>query len=261
MSGTLKESIGRQQVFGGQQQREGITLDAAAQQRQMDQKAIDNLSRCYSYTLAGAEKKMEQKDAALKEMTAHRDAWFKVSTVQSQRLDQFYAKAIAKAEVLDFGFSDSYIKSNYPQLFEGEIQLKDTVPWAGQFSIERLTEVTKPNQSEPIDDTVQTIRGVPVNTGFLTCADSPETYKRKLDWTRLRESERKGIVTKVFKLFSNLSHRIADRLHQMLRTGTVNMKEAIREACSKSLTGQPLIKHIDIKEATALTRERSQKLL
>ena len=134
-------------------------------------------------------------------------------------------------------------------------------PQAGQFSIERLTEVSKPNRPEPIDGTVQTIRGIPVNTGFLTCADSPETYKRKLDWKKLDDKERQGILRKVFELFRNLSHRITDRLHQMLQTGSVNMKEAIREACSKSLTGQPLIKHIDIKEATALTRERSQKLL
>lgn len=238
MSGTLKESIGRQQVFGGQQQREGIALDAAAQQRQMDQQAIDKLSRSYSYTLAGAEKKIEQKDTALKEMTAHRDAWFKVSTVQSQRLDQFYAKEIAanpaaeapaKAEVLDFGFSDSYIKNNFPQLFEGEIQLKDTVPWAGQFSIERLIEVTKPNKPEPIDDTVQTIRGVPVNTGFLTCADSPEAYKRKLDWKKLDDSERQGIIQKVFDYFRNLARSIVDRLQQMLNHGRVDVKEAIWE--------------------------------
>ena len=238
MSGDLKESIARQQVFGGLQHREGIALDAAAEQRQMDQRIISDLSRSYSYTLAGAEEKIEQKDAALKDMTVNRDAWYKISTVQSQRLDQFYAKEIAdnpmaetpaKVEVLDCGFSDSYLKANFPQLFAGEIQLKETVPWMGQFSIERLSEITKPNQPEAIDGTVQTIRSVPVNTGFLTCADSPDTYKRKLDWKKLDEHERQGIIRKVFDSFRNLARSIADRLQQMLRLGRVDVKKAIRE--------------------------------
>lgn len=204
----------------------------------MDQEAIDKLSRSYSYTLAGAEEKIEQKDAALKDMTVNRDAWYKISTVQSQRLDQFYVKEVAanpaveapaKVEVLDCGFSDSYLKTNFPQLFAGEIQLKDTVPWMGQFSIERLTEVSKPNKPEAIDNTVQTIRGVPVNTGFLTCADSPETYQRKLDWKKLDENERQGIIRKVFDYFRDLARSIADRLQQMLRLGRVDVKKAIRE--------------------------------
>ena len=99
----------------------------------------------------------------------------------------------------------------------------------GQFSIERLSEVTKPNQPEAIDGTVQTIRGVPVNTGFLTCADSPDTYKRKLDWKKLDENERQGIIRKVFDYFRDLARSIADRLQQMLRLGRVDVKKAIRE--------------------------------
>lgn len=194
LSGSLKESISRQQVFGGQQQREGIARSAAEEQREMDQKVIDSLSKSYSYSLAGAEKKVEKAENALKEMTAQRDAWYNLSTLQSRRLDWLYlqeiaanpsAEAPAKAEVLDVGFNDNYLKANFPKLFDGEIQLQTTVPWMKQFSIERLSEVSKPNRPESIDDTVQTIRGVPVNTGFLTCADSLETYKRKLDWTKL----------------------------------------------------------------------------
>ena len=99
----------------------------------------------------------------------------------------------------------------------------------GQFSIERLSEVTKPNQPEAIDGTVQTIRGVPVNTGFLTCADSPDTYKRKLDRKKLDENERQGIIRKVFDYFRDLARSIADRLQQMLRLGRVDVKKAIRE--------------------------------
>ena len=238
MSGGLKESIGRQQVFGGQQQREGIARSAAEEQREMDQKVIDSLSKSYSYSLAGAEKKVEEVEEALKEMTGQRDAWYNASVFQSQRLDQFYARDIAenpaaeapaKAEVLGSGFNDTYLKANFPRLFEGEIQLQSTVPWMNDFSIRRLTEVSKPNTPEAIDDTIRTVRTLPVNTGFLTCADSPETYKRKLDWTKLSDKERRGIVGKVCDLFRNLAYNIRDRLKEMLQLGKVNVKAAIRE--------------------------------
>ena len=109
------------------------------------------------------------------------------------------------------------------------IHLRKTVPWLTQFPIGRLVEVTKPNKPEPIDSEVRTIRGVPVNTGFLTCADSPETYRKKVDWTLLDDKERKSIIAKVFELLRNLSRKIADRLQQMLHLGKVNVKEAIRE--------------------------------
>lgn len=238
MSGSLKESISRQQVFGGQQQREGIARSAAEEQREMDQKVIDSLSKSYSYSLAGADKKVEQAENALKEMTGQRDAWYNASVSQSQRLDQFYSREVAanpsaeapvKAEVLDIGFSDSYLRSNFPKLFEGEIQLQTTVPWMKQFSIERLSEVSKPNTMESVDNLVQTIRGVPVNTGFLTCADSQETYMRKLDWTKLHDNERQGIIGKVFEYFRNMACSLRDRLQEMLQSGRVNVKAAIRE--------------------------------
>lgn len=238
MSGSLKESISRQQVFGGQQQREGIARSAAEEQREMDQKVIDSLSKSYSYSLAGADKKVEQAENALKEMTGQRDARYNASVSQSQRLDQCYARDIAenpaveapaKAEVLGNGFNDAYLKTNFPRLFEGEIQLQTTVPWMNDFSIRRLAEVSKPNVPEAIDDTIRTVRNLPVNTGFLTCADSPETYKRKLDWWKLTDKERNGIVSKVYDLFRNLARRLEDRLCQMFKSGRVDVKEAIKE--------------------------------
>jgi len=238
MSESLKGNMGRQKFFGGQEQREEIAKTAASEQRQMDQNIINSLGREYSYSLAGAEKKVEQAEKGMKEMAEQRNAWYNVSTFQSQRLDQFYARDIAanpsaeapaKAEVLDIGFNDNYLKAYFPKLFEGEIQLQTTVPWMKPFSIERLSEVSKPNRPEAIDDTVQTIRGVPVNTGFLTCADSPETYKRKLDWRKLTDKERNGIVSKVYDLFRNLAYSIRDRLKEMLQLGKVNVKAAIRE--------------------------------
>lgn len=115
-----------------------------------------------------------------------------------------------------------------------------------QFSIERLSEVTKPNWPEPIDNSVQTIRGAPVNTGFLTCADSPETYKRKLDWKKLDESERQSIIQKVFDYFRNLARSITDRLQQMFRLGRVDVKKAIRELRpdGRSVTKADMVREI-----------------
>ena len=54
-------------------------------------------------------------------------------------------------------------------------------------------------------------------------------YKRKLDWKKLDENERQGIIRKVFDYFRNLARCIADRLQQMLRLGRVDVKKAIRE--------------------------------
>lgn len=269
MSNPLKENINRQQVFGGQQHRESIARNAAAEQREMDQQAVDRLSESYSHTLAGAEKKLEEKDAALKDMTRQRDSWYEVSSAQSQRLDGFLSREITadpdsenpiKKEVLNLGFSDSYLSAYYPRVFQDEIHLRKTVPWLTQFPIGRLVEVTKPNKPEPIDSEVRTIRGVPVNTGFLTCADSPETYRKKVDWTLLDDKERKSIIAKVFELLRNLSRKIADRLQQMLHLGKVNVKEAIRGTGPQTVPGQPLTKADEIKEATAITRERLQGL-
>ena len=109
------------------------------------------------------------------------------------------------------------------------IHLRKTVPWLTQFPIGRLVEVTKPNKPEPIDSEIRTIRGVPVNTGFLTCADSPEIYRKKVDWTCLDDKERKSIIAKVFELLRNLSRKIVDGLRQMLQAGRVDVKKAIRE--------------------------------
>lgn len=167
-----------------------------------------------------------------------RDSWYEVSSAQSQRLDGFLSREITadpdsespiKKEVLNLGFSDSYLSAYYPRVFQDEIHLRKTVPWLTQFPIGRLVEVTKPNKPEPIDSEFRTIRGVPVNTGFLTCADSPEPYRKKVDWTCLDDKERKSIIAKVFELLRNLSREIADRLQQMLRSGRVDVKEAIRE--------------------------------
>ena len=54
-------------------------------------------------------------------------------------------------------------------------------------------------------------------------------YKRKLDWKKLDENERQGIIRKVFDYFRDLARSIADRLQQMLRLGRVDVKKAIRE--------------------------------
>ena len=49
-------------------------------------------------------------------------------------------------------------------------------------------------------------------------------YKRKLDWKKLDENERQGIIRKVFDYFRNLARSIADRLQQMPRLGRVDVK-------------------------------------
>ena len=54
-------------------------------------------------------------------------------------------------------------------------------------------------------------------------------YKRKLDWKKLDENERRGIIRKVFDCFRDLARSVADRLQQMLRLGRVDVKKAIRE--------------------------------
>lgn len=78
------------------------------------------------------------------------------------------------------------------------------------FSIRRLAEVSKPNLPEAIDDTIRTVRNLPVNTGFLTCADSPETYNRKLDWWKLTDKERNGIA-RCLNLAGSMSRRLSKR--------------------------------------------------
>ena len=51
-------------------------------------------------------------------------------------------------------------------------------------------------------------------------------YKRKLDWKKLDENERQGIIRKVFDYFRNLARSVADRLQQMLRLGRVDVKKS-----------------------------------
>lgn len=262
----LADAIRRQPMLGGEQHRSDIAVQAAAEQRRMDQKVIDDITNRCSYSVVNARNQEQQAKSALADMILQRDAWMEASVRQSRQLDNVFSELIArspekeqgvKQAAVGFGFGDKYFSSYFPKTFADEIMLRSTVPWLRDFTLGRLTEVTKPNVQEPIDSEVRTIRGIPVNTGFLSCADSPETYRKKLDWTRLDDKERKGIIAKVFELFRNLSRKVIDRLQQMLHLGKVNVKEAICEAGPKTIPGQPLTKADEIKEATEVVCQQS----
>ena len=62
-------------------------------------------------------------------------------------------------------------------------------------------------------------------------------YKRKLDWKKLDENERQGIIRKAFDYSRDLARSIVDRLQKMSSYGRVDVKAALKEMRPKYDTG------------------------
>ncbi|MBQ8069748.1 MAG: plasmid recombination protein [Bacteroidales bacterium] len=110
----------------------------------------------------------------------------------------------------------------FPELFRDEIFLRKTVPWLEGYSIRRLAEITVPSDREesrlPSSEGIIRLgkkEDIPVNISYLTCGDSPITYRRSLSWETLSEKEKGRILSFIEEKIGHMPRSFIGELRMM----------------------------------------------
>lgn len=189
------------------------------------------LKEKYQETLDGANEKIAAMKVQQDDANKTRDSWLALCEKVSGLLDQDYAnwretdpiECTRSMHDLMEQFPNDELREHFlSKSLAPEIRLK-SIPWFKDFKLKRLLEFSVPNNSQREDVARRIVVEDPwgrsyriEDNTYVSGADAPEVYPRRVDLTRLTDDEWKKVQTVLGQFLSD--HLTVDDL-EALQTG------------------------------------------